>query len=453
MSASAKKIQAVDVPKETDLAPECNIIINTGILLNFLEKLVVKCPECGCNVVITHENKMKYGLTHFFKAECHCDCTKLCEWASTMPTSHNVNTRQRGVKPYEINMRAMIAFREIGRDYKSIQEFCKLMNMPPPMDRKVYRKSFSRLYRACSKVGQNSLEDAAEQVFGIADDPGIQNVTASFDGTWQRRGYSSLNGVVTCVSNGKVVDYEVLSKVCRQCKYWNRHTSAKGYDDWKLHHNCLINHTGSAGSMEVEGVTRMFKRSVETKKLRYTTYLGDGDSKSFQTVAASNVYPGYVLKKAECVGHVQKRVGSRLRSYKQKYKGIVLPDGKRLCGANRLTEKVMNTIQNYYGMVIRTNVGNLYQMKKGIAAILFHCSEDLHSNGEPNNESRHKFCPQGKDSWCKYQSGKVTGASTYKSKINIPVAVCDVIKPIFSHDDFFFFINIKGYNLNHFGSR
>ena len=183
---------------------------------------------------------MKYGLAHFFKAECHCDCTKLCEWASTMPTSHNVSTHQRGVKPYEINMRAMITFREIGRGYKSIQEFCKLMNMPPPMDRKVYRKSFSRLHRAYSKVGQNSLEDAAEQVAGIADDTGVQNVTASFDGTWQRRGYSSLHGVVTCVSNGKVVDYEVLSKVCRQCKYWNRHTSAKGYDDWKLHHNCLI---------------------------------------------------------------------------------------------------------------------------------------------------------------------------------------------------------------------
>ena len=103
---------------------------------------------------------------------------------------------------------------------------------------------------------------------------GVQNVTASFDGTWQRRGYSSLNGVVTCVSNGKVVDYEVLSKVCRQFKYWNRHTSAKGYDDWKLHHNCLINHTRGAGSIEVEGVTRMLKRSVETKKLRYTTFGG-----------------------------------------------------------------------------------------------------------------------------------------------------------------------------------
>ena len=96
---------------------------------------------------------MKYGLAHFFKAECHCDCTKLCEWASTMPTSHNVSTHQRGVKPYEINLRAMITFREIGRGYKSIQEFCKLMNMSPPMDRKVYRKSFSRLYRTYSKVG------------------------------------------------------------------------------------------------------------------------------------------------------------------------------------------------------------------------------------------------------------------------------------------------------------
>ena len=41
LSASAKKIQAVDVPKETDLAPECNIIINTGILNLLLSALNV----------------------------------------------------------------------------------------------------------------------------------------------------------------------------------------------------------------------------------------------------------------------------------------------------------------------------------------------------------------------------------------------------------------------------
>ena len=74
-------------------------------------------------------------------------------------------------------------------------------------------------------------------------------------------------------------------------------------------------------------------------------------------------------------------------------------------------------------------------MKKGVAAIVFHCSEYLNDEGVPDLEQRHKFCPAGASSWCKYQSDKVTGENTYKTKINIPVAVRDVIKPVFSHTD------------------
>ena len=129
--------------------------------------------------------------------------------------------------------------------------------------------------------------------------------------------------------------------------------------------------------MEAAGVINIFKRSVETKKLRYTTYLGNGDSKSFKDIVESNIYPGHEVEKHECIGHVQKRVGYRLRTYKSDYKSTLLSDHKKLSGAGRLTNKVMNTLQNYYGMVIRSNVGNLYQMKKGIAAIIHHCSEYL----------------------------------------------------------------------------
>ena len=86
-------------------------------------------------------------------------------------------------------------------------------------------------------------------------------------------------------------------------------------------------------------------------------------------------------------------------------------------------------MQNYYGMCIRENVNNFYCMKKNIAAILYPCSED------PDNEKRHQYCPPGENSWCKYQNDKVTGKSMYKIKINIPTAVHNIIKPIYSHQD------------------
>ena len=67
-------------------------------------------------------------------------------------------------------------------------------------------------------------------------------------------------------------------------------------------------------------------------------------------------------------------------------------------------------------MIIRGNIGDLYQMKKGVAAILYHCSECLVSDDDdekkvPDNDARHMYCPRGKDSWCKYQRDQATGPS------------------------------------------
>lgn len=44
-------------------------------------------------------------------------------------------------------------------------------------------------------------------------------------------------------------------------------------------------------------------------------YLGDGDSKGFQTVIKEKPYGDSVnIEKLECIGHMQKRMGSRLRT-------------------------------------------------------------------------------------------------------------------------------------------
>ena len=46
-----------------------------------------------------------------------------------------------------------------------------------------------------------------------------------------------------------------------------------------------------------------------------------------------------------------------------------------------------------------------------------------------------RSCPRTTTSWCKYQSDIFTGKQTYKVKINIPKAIHDVLKPIFSYKD------------------
>ncbi|GFW73572.1 hypothetical protein TNCV_1540271 [Trichonephila clavipes] len=48
---------------------------------------------------------------------------------------------------------------------------------------------------------------------------GTVNCGVSVDGTWQRRGFSSLNGCVSAISvdTGKIIDFETLSQFCRKC--------------------------------------------------------------------------------------------------------------------------------------------------------------------------------------------------------------------------------------------
>ena len=55
----------------------------------------------------------------------------------------------------------------------------------------------------------------------------------------------------------------------------------------------------------------------------------------------------------------------------KEYKGTATP----LSGKRKLTEKIINSLQNFYGIAIRQNSGNLYEMKKAVGAILWHCTD------------------------------------------------------------------------------
>ena len=46
------------------------------------------------------------------------------------------------------------------------------------------------------------------------------------------------------------------------------------FENFISEHECPINHTGSAGSMEAKGVVECFQSSVENRKLRYTKLMG-----------------------------------------------------------------------------------------------------------------------------------------------------------------------------------
>lgn len=61
------------------------------------------------------------------------------------------------------------------------------------------------------------------EVLGLRNDKDDLGKCGVFiDGSWQRRGHSSHNAVITAISleTDKCLDVEVLTNVCRDCKRW-----------------------------------------------------------------------------------------------------------------------------------------------------------------------------------------------------------------------------------------
>ena len=125
-------------------------------------------------------------------------------------------------------------------------------------------------------------------------------------------------------------------------------------------------------------MVEIWLRSIKTRSLRYTTLVGDGDSSCFGKVreACTNKYGNsYRVEKEECVGHIQKRMGTGLREFKRKRSGQKLADGKGVGGMYRLTLAAMDRMQNNYGEAIRSHA-NATDMKTAILAVFHHMIKD-----------------------------------------------------------------------------
>ncbi|GFX92267.1 uncharacterized protein TNCV_1111941 [Trichonephila clavipes] len=260
---------------------------------------------------------------------------------------------------YELNTRLVYAMRCIGKGAEFARMFCGIMNLPPPPTK--FSKYNHILLQATRETCEHSMAEAVREA--VDENDGKRDLAVAVDGSWQKRGFSSKNGLVTVTSvdTGKVIDVEVFSKHCI-CPNKTKHLQ-----------NCKRNFEGYSGKMEVAGALSIFQRSQSLYNVRYTKYLGDGDSKAFTSIVENKVYGDHCsVEKLECIGHVMKRMGTRLRRLKTKMRGQKLSDGKPLCGRNRLTEAEIDRLQAYYGLAIRRNLSSVKDMQQAIWAIFLH---------------------------------------------------------------------------------
>ncbi|GFW90265.1 uncharacterized protein TNCV_2121321 [Trichonephila clavipes] len=218
------------------------------------------------------------------------------------------------------------------------------------------------------------MKEAALEIRSNETDTEFSQCGVSVDGTWQRRGYSSLNGCVSVISidSGKVV-------------IW-----------------CY----GTPGCLSY------FRTICRNEKITACKFFGDGDSKGYASV--KDIYGKNTVAKYECIGHIQKRVGTKLRKLKSKRKD--------LGGRGKLTDAFIDKLQNYYGIAICDKVNNLQGMQRAVIAAFFHCCSNT-------KQQMHGQCPVGPVIWCKCQQAVSKNKIYIDKSKGLPPNLINIIKP------------------------
>ena len=187
-------------------------MIDVSILANIFH--LVCCPGCkdDKSLRLSDINSEKKGLARLMQIKCSS-----CLYTKTFFTSKQIGASKKGGRnPFDINIRSVYACRQIGAGHEHLKKMCAYLNMPSPMLYTNYTKISNKLKVAAKEVAETSMAAAASDLRGDGE---TADVGVSVDGTWQRKGYVSMNGVITAISvdTGKVLDTAILSKNCKAC--------------------------------------------------------------------------------------------------------------------------------------------------------------------------------------------------------------------------------------------
>ncbi|CAB4030044.1 Hypothetical predicted protein [Paramuricea clavata] len=172
------------------------------------------CEEGHLN--LKENSSMRSGLMSDLSAECSS-----CSEATSLKTSSSVTNQGQS---FDVNRRAVYHSLETGGGYEGLVSFCSIMNMPC-ISSAAYYKLVDTILVAQEAEAKDEMQQASQRLRDyIFQENGEKNcddvvvdVAVSFDGTWAKRGFTSLTGVVfvLAVDTGEVLDYHVLSKECR----------------------------------------------------------------------------------------------------------------------------------------------------------------------------------------------------------------------------------------------
>lgn len=197
---------------------EMYFFMNLSILKSIID-VVGQCPDCKNNTVSVNINTDK---KKGFAQEIMLECT--CLWTHTV---FSIPRIKDGKSSFDINLRTVMAFREIGKGLTSIETFCRLMNTTPPMTTFSYTDTINGLNASYTKAAEikklfDRLRD--DTLLSKCLHGKTQNVNESLNGIiWTRcpkRVYVTKKTLEICVSSA-VLEFNLILK--SGCKlFWNK---------------------------------------------------------------------------------------------------------------------------------------------------------------------------------------------------------------------------------------
>ncbi|KYN12200.1 hypothetical protein ALC57_15632, partial [Trachymyrmex cornetzi] len=332
---------------------------------------------------------------------------------------------------YEGNRRFVYVMRLIGVGLQGINYFYGYMDIGKTFNINLYYNIVNSISVSMNAVYDFVIRKAVREEKELNKNAGFpeNELSVSGDGSWSKRGFSSLLGIISLIGkfSNKIVGTVVKSSFYRACNTWSSREDTDEYDAWYETHEpeCQANRQGSAGKMEVDGIIEMFQRSVEKYGVKYAYYIGDGDTKTFKNLLETAPYSDdFVVKKKECVLHIKKRMYRRAKEAKKQLtqqKKALNQVGSKV--AATLTNKVMQDLSLYYGLAIQRHPDSVEDMQREIWANYYH---KISTDEKP----QHHFCPEGASSWCKWQQYKAAG-TPYFDPPALDRETQEILKPIY----------------------
>ena len=145
------------------------------------------------NVVAVGQMCQKLGLANCLAVQCNG-----CDFEHEFTTSNKTESWA-----FDVNTRIVYSMRSIGQGHSGIETFCTLMDMPKPLTKNNYKKIVDHIVPVVQDVANDTMRDAVNDLRrrnGNEETDVPLDIGVSCDGTWQRRGYASHNGIMNVLS-------------------------------------------------------------------------------------------------------------------------------------------------------------------------------------------------------------------------------------------------------------